>query len=222
MLHLKIQKRDVKEKPEAVRKKGGIPAVFYGRKEESTPVVVSEKEFEQIWHEAGESSILSLEGVGEAKEALIQEVTTHPVSGKPIHADFYVIEKGKTLEVEVPLNFIGMAPAVKNLGGTLVKVLHELEIEALPKDLPREIDVDVSGLAELDSHLTIKDLPLPPGVKALADSDDIVVSIAAPKEEEEEVPGEIDMASIEVAGEKGKADEEAAVPAEDTETPPQK
>jgi large subunit ribosomal protein L25 len=217
MLHLKIDRRDSGTKPEKLRKEGRLPAVFYGRKEESVPIAVSEQEFERVWREAGESTILSLEGVGEPKEALIHDVAVHPVSGKPLHADFYVIEKGRKLEVEVPLEFVGVAPAVKDLGGSLVKVLHELEIEALPKDLPHGIKVDISGLVDFESYLAVKDLALPAGVTALVDPNDIVVSVAEPKEEiEEEAPAEIDMASIEVAGEKGKEEKLTEEPGDKT------
>lgn len=223
MFHLKIRERTGAEKPEVLRKGGWLPAVFYGRKEQSTSIAVSEREFERVWRDAGESSILSLEGVGEPKEALIHDVAVHPVSERPLHADFYVIEKGRKLEIAVPLAFVGVAPAVKDLGGSLVKVLHELEIEALPKDLPHEITVDVSGLVDFESHIAIKDLALPEGVAAVGDLNDIIVSVAEPKEEEEEPLEEIDMAAIEVAGEKEKSEEaaEAAETPKEKETSPQ-
>lgn len=214
MLQLNIEQRDGARGADIVRKEGKIPAVFYGRKEESTPVAVDEGEFHRIWQQAGESTILSLEGVGEAKEALIHDVAVHPVSGKPLHADFYVIEKGKKLEVTVPFEFVGVAPAVKNLGATLIKVMHEVDVEVLPKDLPHEIAIDVSVLVDFESQITIKDLKLPDGVNVLAEPDEVIAAVAEPKEEEEEEPSEIDIDSIEVAGE--KQPEETAEDASET------
>jgi len=207
MLTLTVEKRDTKTKPEAVRRGGKLPAVFYGRKEDSTSISVSQHDFEKVWREAGESTIISLEGIGDDKEALIQDVGVHPVSGKPLHADFYVIEKGKKLTVGIPLEFIGEAPAVKDLGGTLVKVIHELEIEALPKDLPQNIQVDISTLAEFDSQISVGDLKLSEGVMSLIGADETVAAVAEPKEEEVyEEPAEIDMDAIEAEGEKPAED----------------
>lgn len=210
MLTLEVEKRDTKTSPEAVRGEGKVPAVFYGRKEEATSVAVEAGAFMRIFREAGESTIIVLEGLGEAKEALIHEVAVHPVTGAIQHVDFYVIEKGKKLHVEVPLEFVGESSAVKDLGGMVVKVLHELEIEALPKDLPHEIVVDISGLVDFESQITVADLPLPEGVTALLDGEEIIAMVSEPKEEEEEEEEEteIDMDSIEVAGKK-KEDEEA-------------
>lgn len=207
MLTLKVEKRDTKKKPEMVRKDGMTPAVFYGRKEKSMPISVNTREFEKIFREAGESTIISLEGVGEAKEALIHDVDVHPVTGNVRHADFYVIEKGKKLHVDVPLVFEGESPAVKDLGGILVKVIHELEIEALPRDLPHEIVVDISTLVDFESQITVQDLTLADGVTSLVESEEVVVTVSKPKEEEEEEEAaEVDMDAIEVEGEKDKAE----------------
>jgi len=204
MLLLKVAKREENQKPERLRKEGKIPAVFYGRKEASTPVAVIAREFDTVFRAAGESTIITLEGVGEPKEALIHDVDVHPVTGAVRHADFYVIEKGKKLTVDVPLVFVGESPAVKDLGGVLVKVIHELEIEALPKDLPHEITVDISSLVDFEGQVVVGDLALPEGVVATLDGDEVVAMVSEPKEEEEE-PSAVDMSAIEVEGEKKEA-----------------
>jgi large subunit ribosomal protein L25 len=114
----------------------------------------------------------------------------------------------------VPLEFIGVSPAVKDLGGVLVKVLHEIEIEALPKDLPHSITVDISSLAQIDDHITAKDLSLAKGVTLVTKESDIVVLVSAVREEkEEEVPAAIDMDAIEVEkrGKKEEDGEEGAI-----------
>src|SRR5581483_2294979 len=145
-MELTVEKRDKNLNLNTLRKAGKLPAVVYGRSEESTPIAVDRKIFEKLYKDAGESTVITLKGLGGDKDALIHEVSVHPVSGEAIHADFYAIQKGQTVTVAVPLEFEGVSPAVKDLGGTLVKVMHELEIECEPKDLPQHIMVDISSL----------------------------------------------------------------------------
>lgn len=207
MLELAVEKREKIGKATKRRAGGNIPAVFYGPKEESTPITLSEKDFMKVWKEAGESSVIELTGMGDAKEALIHDVDLDPVSGAVRHADFYVIEKGKKIQVSVPLTFVGEAPAVKELGGSLVKVLHEIDIEVMPKDLPHEITVDVTGLTDFEKQIHVKDLAVPSDVEVLTDAEETVALVAEAKEEEEEPSEAPDLDSIEVE-KKGK-DEEA-------------
>ncbi len=207
MLTLSIEKRQKKEKLEKIRKNGKIPAVFYGRKEAATSIALSEVDFLKAWKEAGESSVLVLKGVGDEHEALIHAVDTDPVTGRVRHADFYVIEKGKKLKIKVPIEFTGIAPAVKELGGMLVKVLYELEVEALPKDLPHKIEVSISTLVNFESQILAKDVNLPAGVELVIDPEEVVALTAEAKEEVEEVVAPVDLSAIEVE-EKGKKKEE--------------
>jgi large subunit ribosomal protein L25 len=204
MLSLAIEKRDMKRKPDALRKAGMIPAVFYGPKETTTPVVVSAPEFKKIWKKAGESSVIILKDAsGNEHEALIHEIDVHPLTGEPRHADFYVIEKGKKVKVAVPLVFEGVSPAVKDKAGILVKVRREIEIEAAPRDLPHDLKVDISKLVELTDVILAKSLALPAGVELKISPDEVVASISEAKEEVEEAPAAIDMSTIEVEA-KGK------------------
>ncbi|HOH11080.1 MAG TPA: 50S ribosomal protein L25 [Candidatus Paceibacterota bacterium] len=209
-IKLKAQKRDVFGKQlKKVREAGQVPVVVYGAKQEATPLVVDTKEFVKVLKEAGESSIVSLDMEGKGHDVLIHEVQYHPIKGQPIHVDFYVVQKDKKIEVDVPLVFEGVAPAVKELGGNLVKVMHELPIEVLPKDLPHDIKVDVSGLATFESQILVKDIKLPSGVTVLAELEEVVVSISKAGEEVvvEEAP--IDLSQIEVE-KKGKQEEEGS------------
>ncbi len=202
MFKLNVQKRDIKESLDLLRTSGQIPAVFYGPKDPSTSIKLSLSDFKRAWKEAGESTVISLEGDGVDNEVLIHSVDMDPVKDIPIHVDFYAIEKGKKLTVDVPVEFIGIAPAVKDLGAVLVKVLHEVEIEALPKDLPHKIEADISILTTLDSVLTAGDLKLPTGVTLLTKVDEVVASVYEPKEEVvESTP--VDLSAIEVV-KKGK------------------
>ena len=216
MTNLTIEQRDAKASLDALRKAGKIPAVFYGPKEEATPIAVDAKEFGKVLKEAGESTVVTLEGVGESKDVMIHDIDHNQVSGAVVHVDFYVIEKGKKVRTHVPLEFIGEAPAVKSLGGTLMKVLHEVEIEAMPKNLPHGIEVDISVLATFSDHIAIKDLRIPEGVEILNAPDDTIASVAEPKEEVEEPVAAIDMESIEVE-KKGKQEEEGAETSADGE-----
>lgn len=218
MLSLTAEKRDSAEKLFNLRKAGKMPAVFYGPKEASTSITLNAKEFGKIWKKAGESSVVILkDATGAEHETLIHEVDVHPLSGEPRHADFYVIEKGKKVQVAVQLTFIGVSPAVKDKAGILVKVQREIEIEAAPRDLPHDIIVDISKLVELTDVIKAKDLPLTKGVELKINPEEVIASIAVAKEEVEEAPAAIDMSAIEVEkkGKEEKEGEEAAAPAGD-------
>jgi large subunit ribosomal protein L25 len=212
MITLTATKRDLKEDVDVLRKTGKIPAIFYGPKEKSTTITISTVDFIKVFKKAGESSVVVLKEGNNEHETLIYDVDVHPVTGAPRHADFYVIEKGKKVKVSVPIVFEGVSPAVKDLGGILVKVIRELEIEASPKDLPHEVKISIASLVELTSVIMAKDIQLPVGVTLIANADEIVASIAVAKEELEEVKP-IDMSTIEVT-KKGKEAKEGEVPAE--------
>ena len=136
------------------------------------------------------------------------------MSGEPRHVDFYIIEKGKKIEVSVPIIFAGIAPAVKDLGGILVKVHRELKIEAAPRDLPHEVSADITKLVTLTDVIKAKDIVLSAGVDLKINPEDVIASIAEAKEEVVEAPEAIDMTSIEVEakGKEVKEGEEGAAP----------
>ncbi len=220
MVKLVAEKRQVfGKKLKTARESGKMPAVAYGRKDLPLPIFVAPKEFKKAFDQVGESAVLTLDIAGEEKDVLIQSVVYHPVSGDPLHADFYVIEKGKALQVDVELEFTGVSEAVKSMGGTLVKVLHKLEVEALPKDLPHTLTVDISLLKDLESQVLVKDIAVPAGVTVLNGPEEVVAAIAVAKEEKEETP--VDLSSIEVM-EKGKKDEETEAGGEEAAKKPEK
>ena len=160
------------------------------------------KEFEKIFRAAGESSVLVLEGAGEAKEVLIHDISYDAVKGGIEHVDFYAIEKGKEVTVGIPLVFVGEAPAIK-LGGSLTKALHEVEITCKPANLPHEITVDVSSLNTFEDYIRVKDLNLPANVKVENDPEETVAMVTEVKDEPIEEPAVVDMSAIEVE-QKGK------------------
>jgi len=207
MIELKTEARKTEDSPTSLRNTGYLPAVFYGAKEESTPVKISEKDFKSLYQKAGESTVISVKYGDRNLDALIHDVQFDAVTDKPIHVDFYIIEAGKKLEVAVPISFVGESVAEKTLGGVLVKVMHEIEIKALPKDLPSEIEVNIAPLVDFNMQVRAEDIKLPEGVELVIDPQESIVLVQEPKEEEvEEESGEVDLDSIEVE-EKGKKEE---------------
>jgi large subunit ribosomal protein L25 len=203
MLTLEAKNRNIKENLASLRKGGFVPAVFYGKKEESTPITISSVQFQKVLKEAGESTVITLKRSEGDVEALIHDVDFDPVTGNPIHVDFYVFEKGQKLTLDVALEYVGVSAGVKDFGGLLVKVLHEIKIEAMPKDLPSQIEVDISPLTTIGSQILAKDLVLPAGVTLVENPDEVVALVSAPKEEKEEDAAPIDLSAIEVE-KKGK------------------
>ncbi|MFA5934054.1 MAG: 50S ribosomal protein L25 [Candidatus Paceibacterota bacterium] len=213
MFTLNAKARTNKDNLATLRKAEEMPAVFYGAGKESTMISVSSRDFKKVWKEAGESSTITITTPEGRIETLIHEVQVNPITGAPIHADFLVIDTNKPIEITVPLEFEGEAPAVKNGLGNLVKVLHEIDIEALPKDLPHSIMVDLSKLISLEDQILVSDLALPKGVTAKTDGEDVIATMATIKEEVEEASAPTDLSSIEVE-KRGKKEEEAEPAAE--------
>jgi large subunit ribosomal protein L25 len=208
MTAIDAKKRTKEESLIDIRAKGSIPAVFYGAGKESTPISVPLVAFQKALKEAGESSTIELRLPEETVDVLIHDIQFDPVKDTPVHADFLVIDMKKPIEVDVELEFTGVAPAVKNGLGSLVKVMHEIQIKALPKDLPHSIEVDISSLETLENQIHVKDLVMPKGVTCLSDENEVVALVAAGKEEVEEVAA-VDLSAIEVE-KKGKKEEEGA------------
>ncbi|OGI95179.1 hypothetical protein A2917_00805 [Candidatus Nomurabacteria bacterium RIFCSPLOWO2_01_FULL_42_17] len=209
MFVIKADKRDSGAKLGVLRKSGKIPAVFYGAGEKTTSVTLSNTEFKKIWRDAGESSAIKISTGSGDVNALIHEVQVDPVTDEPIHVDFLVIDMKKKIKVKVPLVFEGISNAVKSGIGNLVKVLHEIEVEALPSDLPHSLFVDISKLETLDNNILVSDIKLPAGVVAITNGGDVVASVVAQVEEKEEVAAPVDLSAIEVE-KKGKKEEEGA------------
>lgn len=206
-LVLKTEKREVfGKKLKELRHEGKLPAVWYGLGIETQSVFVPLKDFLKVWKAAGESTIIELDIDGARKSVLIYGVASDPVTEVPLHADFYAVRMDKPITATVPIAFMGESAAVKTLGGILVRVIHDLEVEALPKDLPHELSVDIAALATFEDRITVGDIPLPPGVKTTADATDTVALIEMPVAEEVETTPERSIEDIEVIA-KGKKEE---------------
>ena len=186
MLALEVTARDAKESTDTLRTRGAVPAVFYGPKEKATAISIDARKLQHVWREAGETTIVTLKGVGEDKDTLIHDAQFHPVTGSMLHADFYVLEKGKKITISVPLEFDGVAPAEK-AGHVIVKALHEVEIEVAPQELPHHLSVDLTALANVGDHITAADITLPPSASLITSKDEIVASVTEFKEEAAEI-----------------------------------
>ena len=186
MLELKAKLRtELGRGVKPLRKAGLMPGVVYGDKVKSQPISISAKDFEKVYKNAGESTLIKLQVEDNSKEhefnVLIHDIKNHPVKGNPIHADFYAVRMDKEIKAKIPLVFSGKSPAVDNEGGILVKVMQEVEIEALPQDLVKDLQVDISGLTAISSRLTVGDLKLSKGIKLISGVEDIVALIEAPR-----------------------------------------
>lgn len=186
---LKAETREsFKKRANKEREKGFIPAVLYGPKTKNISLFLNSKEFEDIFREAGESSIINLEIEGKKAKTpvLIHDIQRDSVTSKVIHTDLYQPDLEKEVIALVPLIIKGEAPAVKK-GGTLLRSFHELEVKALPLNLPHEIEVDVSNLEEFHDEVLIKDLKVSEGAKILRGEKEVVISIAGPSRAVEEL-----------------------------------
>lgn len=194
MISLKAKvRKETGRKTNILRDSDRIPAVVYGHKVKNVLLDIDYKGFQKVLSKAGESSLieLNIEGDKEKRAVLVHDLQKDPVTDKFIHIDFFQASLTEEVEVKVPLVFEGISLAVKDLGGTLVKNISELEVKALAQNLPHEIKVSIDGLNTFEDHILAKDLVLPNGVKTTVKPDEIVVSVAAPAKVEEELAKEI-------------------------------
>ncbi len=181
---------------------GVIPAVIYGNKVDNINLWINLNEFNKIEAQAGGSVIVNLEiadekGKKDVRKVLIYDYQRDPVSNLFRHIDFYQVNMKEEIEATVELMFEGVAPAVKELGGTLVRTVDEVAVTCLPEYLPKEIKVDLSVLKTFDDKINAKDLVLPEKVELELEQDLVIASVAKPRSEEElsdldqEVSGDI-------------------------------
>jgi len=212
-------------KVKTLRREGFVPAVIYGHGFESLSIQVPVKDFEKVYAEAGESSVVYL-NLGENNyPTIIQDVARDPVNDGFLHADFYKVRLDEKIKAKEPLNFVGESPAVKESAGILVKNISEIEVEGFPQDLPHQIDVDISSLKEFRDHILVRDLSVSGKLKVEADPEVIVALVQEPISEEElkaqletptAAPEDVEVVKKEKAEEETPAAEET-VPAAKTE-----
>lgn len=206
-------KREKKEKLE----KETIPAVMYGNEVETQSLKLRKVDFEKIFAVAGESNLIDLEIDGTSEKVLVKDVQKDPINLTPIHVDFYKVNMAEKVMAEIPFIYVGESKAVKELGGMLNKEMDSIEVECLPNDLVSNIEIDISGMNELDDVIRVSDLKLPATMEITNDPEDVIANIIEPREEieeeVEEVEGEEGAEAAEgekkdAEGDKGDAKEE--------------
>lgn len=214
---LTVERRSVfGRKVKTLRKKGILPANIYGKDFKSTAVQLSIGDFKKAYDLVGETGIVGLQVNGDVLPVLIHNVQFDPLSDEPIHADFLKVNLTEKVTATVPIEFIGESPAEKTGEGVVVHQMDEIEVEALPADLPEKITVDISGLAAVDDAIKVADLKIDKSkVEVKANPGQIVVNVAAPTKEEEVAP------APEVEGEAVSPETEGVEPKPEEEQKPQ-
>ncbi len=195
-VELKVSPRPVLgKKVKRLRREGIIPANVYGRALESVSIQVVRDDLVRVVRSAGRNEIVYLRLDGEEpRPTFVRQIQLNPVTDAILHVDFYQISLAEKVRIDVPLAMVGTAPAEQTHGGTLLHSMDSIAVEGLPTDIPSVIDVDVSGLEEIDASIHVADLSVPAQVTVLSDPGMVVAKIAPPhveKEVEEEVGEEV-------------------------------
>ncbi|MBI5448910.1 50S ribosomal protein L25 [Candidatus Gottesmanbacteria bacterium] len=192
---LSAEKRTlVGRKVKNLRKQGLLPATIYGRKVTSVTLTIRADDFAKLYKSAGETGLVELTAAGAVHPVLIHTVQRDAMTHAPLHVEFLQVDLKEKVKTKVPLAFTGIAPAVAQRLGVLLTVLDEVEVEALPTDLPERIDVDVSGLADVNKELKVSDVKAPSGVVILSDPALTLVKIGSLVSKEAEAQAAADAA----------------------------
>lgn len=163
----------------ALRAAGKIPAVVYGHGTVPDHIALDAHAFAELLHRAGRNAIITLtDGGRKHQTALVREVQTHPVSRRIIHADLQRVSADETIGAKLGIVTVGVAEGVKNMGGVMDVLVHEVEVEGPASRIPESLEVDVTPLG-IHEHLTAGDIALPAGFKLLTPADTVVVTIEA-------------------------------------------
>lgn len=208
ILKAKVRK-EVGRKVKHLRKEGLLPANIYGKKIKSESIQIGESDFKNVYKKAGETGLvyLELESAKEKKEerpVLVANIQKDPVTDSLLHIDFHQVDLKEKVEAKVPVELTGESPAEKQSIGTVVQYLNEIEVEALPTDLPEKFQVDISTLSEVDQMVHVKDLPFDKSkIEVKTDLEEILVKVEPPQKEEvitpppAEVPTEGEVPQVE-------------------------
>lgn len=211
-LLLKAVKRDGSLSAKDIRKMKLIPAEYYGHGVGNLSLSLPYQDFRRTYKKAGGNTIIDLEIEGNGqKKVLVQNVDFHPVSDMFTHVEFINVKMDEEIVTEVPIILEGLAPAVKELQGTLVQSLDNIEVKCLPGDLIHEVKLNVESLVDFNHSLHVSDIVLPPKITLLTNPTTTVATVVAPREEEVEttVAPEVDLSKIEVTTEKKVEEGEA-------------
>lgn len=218
---LKANNREIIGKGvKSLRRKGILPAIIYGHNIDPKPISLDQHDTKRLLSSITSSSLITMDVEGEKITTLIRDRQKDPLTGELLHLDFLSISMTEKLRTNVGLEFSGVSPAITELGGLLVTILEQLEVECFPADLPEQIVVDISGLTEIGDSLYVRDLVIPPDVDILTGKDEVVIVVTIPEaeieEEEEEVeeleeieePEIIERGKVEAESEEQRIEEE--------------
>ncbi len=205
----------VGKRTKVLRREGILPAVMYGRHIETQPLSLDHNETSRILEGLSPSALIVLQVDGEQHYVLVREKQRDVIRGSLLHVDFQDVLLTEKARSNVTIHLTGISPAVRDLGGILVQNLEQLDVEALPRDLPEYIDVDISALQEIGDAVYVRELHLLGEVDILAELDDLIVVVTLPAaeaevEEEEEAEEEILEGAEPEVIERGKREEEEA------------
>jgi large subunit ribosomal protein L25 len=215
---LAAKKREVVgRKVKNLRKNGELPATVYGKKVDSVSVTINRDEFLTVYKEAGETGLIELSIEKQVRPVLVNTVQIDPVSSETLHVEFHQVDLKEKVHAKVPVEIVGESPAIAQKLGVLLTVIDEIEVEALPTDLPEKIIVDVSTLENVDQELKVQDLDVKSAVTVLTDAELTVVKVgplvtkeAEAQATEEAASAEAAAATTEAAAEGAAADEKAS------------
>lgn len=193
-------------KVKQLRRQGIIPAHLFGKKIDSIAIQVDAKTFSKLFDQVGETGIIDVTIADKSYPSLVVGRAVDPVTGAILHIDFHNVSLTEKVTATIPIELVGESPAVKEAGGIIAQSLHELEVEALPTELPESFVVDIAKLKAIGDSLTIADLAVPEGVTISLEPESVIVSITEPAPEEvvEAAPAEGEVAPA-AEGEAGEA-----------------
>ena len=166
-----------------MRNKGMIPSNVYGSNFESKAITVDLKEFQTIYKQAGETGVIYIDVDGKSIPTLVTDIQFDPIKGSYLHVDFRKVDLNKKIEANVPFKFIGESLAVEQKNGVLITQMDEITVEALPSDIPHEIEIDLAKLAEIGDEIKVSDLATATGYVVMEEPDRVIISVTEHKEE---------------------------------------
>ena len=179
--------------------------------------IKSALKFAKTYAAAGENTVITLTVGKEKLPAIIHHVDHHYLSGAPAHIDFYQVRMDEKITARIPIEFVGESAAVREKGAIINKSMVEIEVEALPNDLPRQLTADLSALDDINKTIYVRDIVVPKGVTFLVEGDTAVATAQAPRVEEEVVAPVADVSEVKVEAEEKVAERAAAKPEAETE-----
>ncbi len=221
-VQLSVKKRDILgKKVKRLRREGLLPASVFGKDVKSVALSVPAKDFMKVYSKVGETGLVELKYDSTTQHTLVSNVQIHPLSRQPLHVEFHAVKLTEKIKADVPLELVGAeeSPVIQNNIGLFLQPINEVEVEALPTDLPDKIAIDVSKFTNVDEQITISQLVSPKGVTILTPGDQVVVKVASAVSEEtqkeleaEEAAKAAESATAEVPTESAPAEGSSPAP----------